>query len=130
MATLTNIYSDIDLSFSRQPVTGDISLVLDKRAVVASIKNLLLTNFYERLWQPSLGSNLMNILFENVDPMTETTLIQEIKNVLTNFEPRATIDSITVTADVINHGYNVNLRVFIGNSTTPSNIDLFLERIR
>lgn len=130
MANLTNIYSDIDLKFSPQPSTGDISLVLDNRAVIASVRNLLLTNFYDRPWQPSLGSNMSQLLFENVDNLMETTIAQEIKNVIKNFEPRVTIDTIVVSANPDKNGYNVSLTFFVGNNTQATRISIFLERNR
>jgi phage baseplate assembly protein W len=130
MATITNIYSDIDLTFSMQPVSGDISLVLDSRSVINSVKSLLFTNFYERPWQPSLGSNLSGLLFEPISSITATTLQAEITNVISNFEPRVIIDYINVTSDELNDGYNITLSFFIGNNTQPTQVTTFLQRVR
>ena len=130
MPTLTNIYSDIDLTFSPQPTTGDISLVLDDRAVINSVRNLLLTNFYERPWQPGLGSNMTGLLFELVTPLMQNIIQTEITNVINNFEPRVAINNITVTADAQNDGYDISMSFYIGNNTTPTDVNLFLERIR
>jgi phage baseplate assembly protein W len=130
MATITNIYSDIDLTFSRQPITGDVSLVLDNRAVISSVRNLLQTNFYDRPWQPSLGSNVNALLFENITPLMETTIEQEIRNVINNFEPRVKIDKINVSANTQEDGYNITLQFFIGNNTQATQISVFLERTR
>ena len=84
MANLNKIYADLDLRFTKQPGTGDLSMVYDDRAVINSVKNLLLTNFYERPWQPSIGSNIDAMLFENIDTLMETTIAQDIKNVINN----------------------------------------------
>lgn len=130
MATITRTYSDIDLTFSRQPISGDISLVYDDRAVINSVKNLLLTGFYERPFQPSLGSNLNTMLFENMDPLMESTIVTEIKNVLTNFEPRVRLQSIEVLAYPERNGYQATIEFFIGNNTQISQVSLFLERNR
>jgi len=130
MANITNVYSDIDLTFSRQPITGDVSLVLDNRAVISSVKNLLQTNFYDRPWQPSLGSNVNALLFENITSLMETTIEQEIRNVINNFEPRVTIDKINVSANTQEDGYNITLQFFIGNNTQATQVSVFLERTR
>lgn len=130
MANLTNIYSDIDLRFSPQPSTGDISMVLDNRAVIASVKNLLLTNFYERPWQPTIGSSINLLLFENVSTLMETTIAKEIENVIKNFEPRVNLDTVKVVADPNGNGYTTTLSFFIGNNIQATNISLFLERNR
>lgn len=128
--TLTNIYSDIDLTFTPQPVTGDVSLVLDSRAVVNSVRNLLLTNFYDRPWQPGIGSNVTGLLFEPMSGITSTSLVREITDVINNFEPRAKVNNVLVTEDYINNGYNVSMSFFIGNSVQPTTITVFLERVR
>jgi len=128
--TLTNIYSDLDLTFAPQPVTGDVSLVLDSRAVISSVRNLLLTNFYERLWQPGLGSNMTALLFEPMTGITATSISREISDVINNFEPRVNLNEVNVTSDEINNGYNVSLSFFIGNNVQATQITVFLERVR
>lgn len=128
--TLTNIYSDIDLTFMPQPVTGDVSLVLDSRSVINSVKSLLFTSFYERLWQPNVGSNLTGLLFEPMSGVTSSAISSEIANVLKNYEPRVQIQYINVAEDYNNNGYNISLSVFIGNSVQPTTITIFLQRVR
>jgi len=130
MGTLSNIYSDIDLTFTRQPVTGDIALSYDDQAVIRSVRNLLLTNHYERPFQPVIGSNLDSFLFENIVSSQQAVIEKEIADTIRNFEPRVTINSIVVTADEINNAYDVTLSFFIGNNTQPTVVGLLLERSR
>ena len=86
MATVTtNIvaaYSDLDLNFTIHPVKKDINRYTNETAVVNSIKNLILTNHYERPFQPEIGSNVRRLLFENMDTITATTLEKEIQKQL------------------------------------------------
>ena len=128
--TLKNIYSDIDLTFIPNPVTGDVSLSYDEQAVIRSIRNLLLTNFYERPFQPKLGSNLNAFLFENTSAITSSALEKEISAVIRNFEPRATINSLVVTALEDLNAFFIELSVYIGNNTQPSSVNVLLERTR
>ena len=130
MANLQKIYSDIDLTFKTVPVSKDIALRYDDQAVIASVRNLLLTNFYERPFQPTVGSNLTGLLFEPTTNVTSSILADEIKNVIQNFEPRAQISNIDVQLSTDKNGFNVFLTFFIGNSTTPTNVNLFLQRSR
>ena len=74
MANLQKVFSDIDLTFKRNPVTGDIALRYDDQAVIASVRNLLLTDFSERLFQPSVGSNITSLLFEPATNITASIL--------------------------------------------------------
>jgi len=130
MATLSNIYSDLDLTFNIQPSTGDISIVKDSRAVINSVKNILLMNKYDKLWKPYFGSNLRDLLFENVDSVFESFIDSEIRTTITNFEPRVTIQELRVTADPSNNGYNIFMSILIGNLPQPYTISTLLERIR
>lgn len=128
--TLTKRYADIDFNFTRTPGRNDIALSYDEMAVIRSVRNLLLTKNYERPFQPSLGSRVNQMLFEPIDFLTSQSLRSEIESIITNFEPRAKIDSILVTADPDNNSYNVSLQFFIGNNVEPTAINLILERTR
>ena len=130
MAQLQKIYSDLDLTFNRLPVTNDVALRYDDQAVIASVRNLLLTNFYERPFQPNLGSNIDKLLFEPVNNLTAGLLSDEIKNVVGNFEPRATINNIVVSPNIDGHSFTVRIEFYIGNNTTPTTVNLFLQRSR
>jgi phage baseplate assembly protein W len=130
MATLQKIYSDIDLTFNRLPVTNDIALRYNDQSVIASVRNLLLTNFYERPFQPSLGSNIDAILFEQSDGITSNILENEIRNVIKNFEPRVTINQIIIQPDLDNNSFNLTMSFFIGNNTTPTTVNMLLQRSR
>lgn len=128
--TLQNIYSDLDLTFIPNPVTGDVSMSFDDQSVIRSIRNLLLTNFYERPFQPKLGSNINAFLFENTSAITASALEKEITSVILNFEPRAKINSLVVTAMEDLNAFFIELSVFIGNNTQPSSVNVLLERTR
>ena len=130
MATLKKIYSDIDLTFTASPSTGDISISYDEQSVIRSVRNLLMTNFYERPFQPTLGSNLNGLLFEQINAITASSLETEITNVIQNYEPRAIIDKVEVVAIADANAFHVNLSFFIGNNTTPSAVNILLERSR
>ena len=82
------LYSDLDLSLNLHPVKMDISPVTDVRAVRNAVKNLVLTNFGERPFQPKLGSNVTALLFENTDQFTAIMMKKEIYRLLEDHEPR------------------------------------------
>jgi phage baseplate assembly protein W len=134
MATVTTDivrdFKDLDLNFTIHPVKKDINKNIGPMAVVNSIKNLILTNYYEKPFQPEFGSSVRSLLFENLDSITATTIKGEIERTIQNYEPRATVENITVTADSDNNGFKVYLEFSIVNQTTPITINFFLERIR
>lgn len=129
MAT-QKIFSDIDLTFRRTPVTGDVAMRYDDQAVISSVRNLLLTNFYERPFQPNVGSNLTALLFEPATNITASILADEIRNVIKNYEPRALINEIQVTLTPDQNAFSVKMSFFIANNTAPTNVSLLLQRSR
>lgn len=88
-------YLDIDLTFSKRP-SGDIYKKRDAAAVKQSIKNLLLTDYYEKPFQPFFGGNLRAMLFELADDETEDEIRSNIVTAINNYEPRVEIQSIDV----------------------------------
>ena len=134
MATVnTNIarsFSDLDLNFNIHPIKKDINLHKGEMAIINSIKNLVLTNHYERPFRPEIGSNVRRLLFENMDTITAASLEAEIRQTIVNYEPRATVHTITAQADFENNGFNVSMEFFVNNKTDPISITFFLERIR
>lgn len=130
MATLKKIYADIDLTFTASPSTGDVSISYDEHSVTRSVRNLLMTNFYERPFQPTLGSNLNALLFEPISAITASSLETEITNVINNYEPRATIENVLVVAMPDVNAFHVALSFYIGNNSSPSAVNILLERSR
>lgn len=130
MANLQKLYSDLDFMFNRKPVTNDVALSYDAQAVIRSIKNLLLTNHYERLWNPDLGSNLNALLFELVTPLSANSLQREIRRIIENYEPRANIKEIMVSPLPDKNSYSLYLSFFLENATIPTTVTLLLERNR
>jgi len=123
-------YKDLDLNFLIHPVRKDINKHKDEMAVINSIKNLMMTNHYERPFQPDLGSNVRRLLFENLDKITAISMDREIRQVVENYEPRAQIKTLDILPDVDNNGFSVRMEFYIMNMTDPVTINFFLERVR
>ena len=123
-------YSDLDLDFVAHPTTGDVMKKTGVDAIKRSVRNLILTNFYDRPFQPWIGSNAQKILFENANHLTAGFLKDAIKEVITNFEPRVRVDKVDVQFDYDNNGYRTTIYFTILNSGAPVTSTLFLERIR
>jgi phage baseplate assembly protein W len=130
MATLQKIYSDIDFTLAKRPVVGDIALSYDSQAIIRSIRNILLTKRYEKLFDPQFGSNIDALLFENISSITASALEKEISFALTNYEPRVSIQSVVVSSFPEKNGYSVTLTFYLVNATQPTTVTVFLERNR
>ena len=99
-------------------------------AVKRSVRNLILTNFYDRPFRPGIGSNASRLLFENASPLISNFLADAIKEVISNFEPRVDLVDVKIQFDNDNNGYNATLSYIILNRGEPVVTNIFLERIR
>jgi phage baseplate assembly protein W len=127
---ITRIYKDMDLAFTANPVTGDLSKKLDVNAVKQSMKILMLTNFYERPFSPKKGANLRGFLFENMTPLTADALATVIENLYKNYEPRTKITSVIVTPDFDQDLYIVDVKFYVIGIDGPQILSTKLERLR
>jgi phage baseplate assembly protein W len=130
MATIQKLYSDIDFTLAKRPVVNDIALSYDSQAIIRSMRNILLTKKYEKLWSPDFGSNVDGLLFENISSVTATALEKEISVAIRNHEPRVNLKSVVVTPYIDRNAYDVTLTFYIANATQPTTITVFLERNR
>lgn len=125
-----NDYADLDLDFMPHPTTKDVMKKTGIEAIKRSVRNLILTNFYDRPFRSYIGSGALKLLFENMNPITANFLNNAILEVIQNNEPRVRVDDLLVNFDYDNNGYNVTLYFTILNRNEPAVINLFLERIR
>ena len=130
LSTNSRRWSDLDLDFNAHPVTKDISTKTDVEAVKRSIRNLILTNKYERPFQPQIDGGVTRHLFELATPLTYSDIESTIKNTVSNFEPRAEVISVDVSGDLDKNGFNVIINFKVLNTADPVTIELFLERLR
>lgn len=116
---------DVRYKFS---TPADIMFKTDSNAVSTSIKHLIQTINFERPFNSQLGSQVMNLLFENPSPITDILVKRTISDTINNYEPRANILDIQIES--IGHDYNIKITYSIVNSNIPVTIDLKLERTR
>ena len=124
-------FKDLSITFKKHPVSDDLVTVKDKAAIVQSITALLLTRKGERPFQPELGCDIQNILFEPLDYGSAGILRSEIADVLNRYEPRIRVNTINCVPDDMNNGYEVELSyTIVGRDDTPVAVEFFLERTR
>ena len=124
-------YTDLDLFFSKKATSKDISKVTDIQAVKRSVRNLILTNHYEKPFHPEIGSGVRGILFELMTPITAHVLTQQIELVIENFEPRAKLISVRAQPNLDRNEYECTIEFFVVNAPTELvDLTVFLERLR
>ena len=123
-------FIDLDFNLTRNPITGDVSVRKDNRAVTQSIRSLILTRFFERPFQPTVGSRVFDTLFENIDPITESLLEETITEVIENFEPRAELLNVKVEGFPERNEYDIKITFGINNEIDPTTLNITLTKSR
>jgi phage baseplate assembly protein W len=124
------VYSDFDIGFRLNPIGNDLAKIINENAVKRSIKNIIFTNFYERPFRPSVGSNVNKLLFENISPITVEILQTAIADAIRNHEPRANLIEVLATPYEDQNGIYVSIVFSIINKEDPISLELSLDRIR
>ena len=130
----TYIYKDISLFFTRNPVTGDVSQVTDVQDIKRSVRNLVLTNRFDKPFHPEIASHVRDLLFEPFTPITATLVRNRIETVLENYEPRVSVTSVDIVDPEFQHmdnnSLNVSINFTLKNDPNIQSVDILLERIR
>jgi phage baseplate assembly protein W len=125
---LKDIYSDI--SFIIHPISKDLTTIKGAESIKNAIKNLVLTNFYERHFYEGKGSNLSALLFEPLDSVTCLSLKTAILDILQQYEPRAETIQVQVEPEFEQNSFRVNVIFAIKAIVEPITFSLFLKRLR
>lgn len=130
MARNTRTFSDLDFNFTKHPVTNDVVRKYDEEAIKQSVKNLVLTQNYERPFHSEIGSQVRSLLFELHNPMTQMMLQRTITDTIINFEPRVSLIDVIVKLNPDENSANITVIFSIINTTRPLTISLVLKRTR
>ena len=130
----TYIYKDLSLFFTPNPVSGDVTMVTDVQDIKRSVRNLVMTNRFEKPFHPEIASHVRDLLFEPFSPVTINLLRNRIETVLINYEPRVTLTEVEVEDPDFQRMDNneLNVRIFFTLKNDPEiqTVDVLLERIR
>ena len=130
MANTESTYSDLDLDFTINPLTKDVSLKYDAEAVKRSLRNLIFTQRYERLFQPDINSGINNLLFENFGSIQVVTLRSRIEQTIVNFEPRVTEVNVNVYENQELHHLTIEIQFRVRNTPGLQELSIDLQRVR
>jgi phage baseplate assembly protein W len=123
-------WADLDLSLKKHPIQKDIIPLKDDKAIRNAVKNLVLTNFYERPFQHTKGGNLSGFLFEPADAITGFELKEAIKDVLSYHESRIVLKGVDILNDFDQNAWIVNIKFLIKNINIVTNVEVLLRRTR
>ena len=102
-------FRDVSATFKVNPINFDIIAVRNENAIARSIRNLVLTAPGDVPFNPELGSRVNELLFENLDNLTASSIASEIENTTTTYEPRVNLEEVVVTANFENNSFDVRI---------------------
>ena len=125
------VFSDVNVTFTPHPVTGKLPALKNADAVKRAVRNLILTNFGERQYDPLYGGNIRAMLFENADdPLLQDQLKRQIEGAIKNYEKRARVESVEVDARPDSNLLAIRIRFMIVNQRFPVDLEVAIERVR
>ena len=135
MATITpltrrrELHSDFHKDLALLPGRNDLARRVNENSVKEAIKNILLTNKGERLFQPLVGSDINSMLFENATPVTAILIKDRIESALNSYEPRCSIVDVEVIRDVDSNSVRINVVFYVINNETPQTLSIDINKL-
>lgn len=124
------VYKDFDIIFDRHPVTRKLNTLTNNDAVKRSLKNIILTNKFERAYSPNFGSDIKSRLFEQFDSNIADDIANDIEFAVANFEPRVQLIDVLVREVPEQHGITITIKFRARNQVDVDQLELFIERVR
>jgi len=124
------IYSDLNLSFTKNPATKDVARIFDVQAIKRAVKNIILTNKYERAFNSDFGCNLRGFLFENITEPLLVIIKDRVAMAIEKYEPRVSVEDVVVKEDIDKNGLNIMVSFLINGTEAPVSVSTFLQRVR
>ena len=124
-------YKDLDLFFTKRSRDRDVNVLTNITAVKRSVRNLILTNFYEKPFHPEIGCGVRSLFFENMTPSTSIAIAQAAEDVLVSYEPRAKVFSVEVEPDLDRNAYDMSVKFVVVNAAAELvELNVLLEVLR
>ena len=125
------VFSDVNVTFTPHPVTGKLPVLKNADAVKRAVRNLILTNFGERPYDPLYGGNVRALLFENTDdPILRDKITRDITLAIKQYETRAEVIQVDVTVRPDSNALVIKIQFQIVNQRFPVDLEVAIERVR
>ena len=124
-------FKDVSMTFQRHPLTDDLIALKNEQAIARSLRNIVFTTPGEKFFNETFGSRISNVLFDNVDDISASLIIDEIRQSITNFEPR--VDLIDVKAEPNFDDNEFNVRIvynIVGVDVPIQDLQFVLQQTR
>lgn len=123
-------WTDLDLNLTLHPIRKDIVPLRDDQAIKYAVRNLLLTNFYEKPFNLGVGANLRALLFEPADAITKQTLRKNILRSIKAGEQRVDVIFVNIVDDPDSNSYRILVKFRIKEYDNQETVEIVLKRLR
>jgi hypothetical protein len=129
------LYKDLNLFFTKNPVSGDISIVSDIQNIKRSVRNIVLLNTWDKPFHPEIGTNIRAALFENFTPPVIVDLRNKITRAISRWEPRVSVENVSFNDPnfqrMDNNTLGVKIEFVVRNASTRlEEVEVLLKRVR
>lgn len=121
-------FTDLAIGMARNANTKDVAVVKNDNAIKQAVRNLIMTTPGEKPFQPLVGSNISQLLFEPLDDFTEDAIRQEIINTINRFEPRVRLETVEVIGNFSRNTFDVTVEYRIVGIPIVETIEFVLQR--
>ena len=120
-------FKDLSMTFQANPLNNDLIGLKNANAIARSVRNIVMTIPGEKPFNENFGSRISGLLFENVDNITATAISDEIRESITNYEPRVSLTSVVVNPNFDNNSFDAVVKYnIIGAEATPQELEFAL----
>jgi len=124
-------FKDISMTFQRHPLTDDLIALKNEQAIARSLRNIVFTTPGEKFFNETFGSRISNALFDNVDDISASLIIDEIRQSITNYEPRVDLLDVKAEPNFDNNEFNVRIVYnIVGVDVPPQDLQFVLQQTR
>ena len=113
-------FKDISMTFQSNPLNSDLIAIKNENAIARSLRNIVFTTPGEKFFNQSFGSRITESLFENIDEITATIIVDEIRQSIDNYEPRVEVDDVKAFPDYDNNSFDVTITYDVIGSEIPT----------
>ena len=113
-------FKDISMTFQSNPLNEDLIAIKNENAIARSVRNIVFTTPGEKFFNQSFGSRISESLFENIDEITATIIVDEIRQSIDNYEPRVEVDDVKAFPDYDNNSFDVTITYDVIGSEIPT----------
>ena len=124
-------FKDISMTFQANPLNDDLIAIKNENAIARSVRNIVFTLPGEKFFNPNFGSKISKVLFENIDDITASVIVDEIKESIRNFEPRVELLDVQSFPNFDNNQFDVSITYeIIGSDIPPQELQFALQPTR